>query len=267
MTQSTSNPQPVSEPQSQPQSQPHAFAPAPSFSTLQQYIQAASVSTASSDRSSLYHLVVAIFTAARAAVRCLSEHYQARPHALTPDLRARLQYCATRLKAIFYTLCHAPNRFLTAGQFRALYRTQVILAHLWRQPVDLGPLVPWLTAPENCPPPPRSAACPPLALPEVSPRTPHAARRASSSPADPRLLLNPARALAAVFTQLAAIYGVASKPVAIPRPATTSQPNSSSNASLPPSPVESPASRQAGMSGTSSPRSTLCDPHFPHPPP
>ena len=293
-------PHPNSNPNPQPARKP--FAPAPGFSTLQQYIHAAATSfrapsapsvsgsavAAFSDLSALYHLVVAIFTAARAAVRCLAEHYQARPHALTPDLRARLQYCALRLKAIFYTLGHAPHRFLSASQFRALYRAQAVLAHIWNQPVTFDPLIPWLTAPENCPAPARG--CPPIQPASSSPDlcTSRSALRASS---DPLLLNSPGRALASVLRHLAAIYGVDPNPVAVP--SQSAAPNSDNSQSLSPHsalhaprfphavPSQSAApnsdnsqssstqsvSPQSSSTHSLSPHSALHAPRFPHAPP
>ena len=307
-------------PTPQPQPAPKPFAPAPGFSTLQQYIQAAATSvntpstssaspapsvpssasahstTASpySNLSALFHLAVTIFTAARAATRCLVDHYNARPHALTPDLHARLTYCTNRLQAIFHTLCHAPTRFLSAGQFRALYRAQAVLAHIWRQPVDFGPLIPWLTAPENCPAParckssavilpassslslstPRSALhssdAPRSALPSSdAPRSalhssdaPRSALRASS---DPLLLQNPGRVLTSVLNHLAAIYGVAFKPVAVPRAQRDSSPAAVQATAMPANPPTCGPTSPSVI--PPSPPAALRNPHSLHAPP
>ena len=225
------------------------------FKFLRDYILAA----ASGDRNSVFHLVAAVFASARAAVRCLAEHYNTHPRQRTLDTYARLKYCLTRIPAIFYTLQHAPERFLTAAQLRALTHARAVLAHIWRQPVDFAPLTPWLTAPENCPPPPRSAASPALGAPLRTPRSAlhsSAAPRSAlhTAPADPLLIHNPGRALAAVLLQLAAIYGVAPAPVAVPRPAATV-------------PSENPAPSEPPIPAPLSPRSALHTPHFPQPPP
>ena len=282
------NPTPTPQPARKP------FAPAPGFSTLQQYIQAAAASVASpsvnahpdssdssasstfSSLSALYHLAVGIFTAARAATRCLTEHYQAHPHALTPDLRARLLYCAERLKAIFHTLCLAPARFFSAGQFRALYRAQAVLAHLWRQPVDFGPLIPWLTAPENCPAPAKGDPAILPASSSLSLSTPRSelhsldAQRSTLRPSsDPLLLQNPGRTLTSVLLQLSAIYGLSTayvpnvRPVSTPTPAGTQPEPQAAPRLNAPSPASNPASPQCA------PHSTLRPPEEPplHPPP
>ena len=225
MTQPTPHPHSQPFPQAAPHSKPAPapFRPQPlaSVSTvLRDYIQAA----ASGDRSSIFYLFAVVFASARAAVRCLADHYNANPRQRTFETYARLKYCLTRIPAIFYTLQHAPDRFLTPGQLRAITRARAVLAHIWRQPVDFAPLTPYLTSPENCPPPPRSVVGPSLGAPLRTPRSallsseaPHSALHTSSP--DPLLLRNPGCALASVLLQLTAIYGLASTPVPAPRPA------------------------------------------------
>ena len=235
----------------------------PVFNTLAQYILAA----ASGNRDSLIHLVLAIASSARTAIACIGKYYQAHPRALTPVTLARIQYIAARLKAIFYTLRHAPERFLTPAQLRALIRTQAVLSRIWHQPVDFTPLVPILTSPDACPPPPRSVVVAPASCRHEPGHTPRSAlRTSSSSPANPLLLRNPGCALASVFLQIAAIYGLSTTPA--PRPATSSS-------------VPSAPSRLATQSMISnnipdaslSSRSDLRAPHsenpqsFPHSPP
>ena len=225
--------QPTPQPQSTPQTTPHPITSMPVFKFLAQYIQAA----ASGERATIFHLFVAVFVMARAAVRCLAEHYNANPRQRTLAAYARLKYCFARIPAILYTLQHAPERFLTPAQLRALTRARAVLSHILNQPVDFSPLTPYLSSPENCPPPPRSAAsaplhtprsalrtspddCPPPASPDAALASPRSALR--TSPADPLLLRNPGRALVSVLLQLAAIYGISSTPVPAPRPATAS---------------------------------------------
>ena len=210
MTQPSPQPQPQPQPQTQPQ--PPSFAPMPIFSAFSSYIQAA----ASGSRDSLFHLFVVVCISARATVRCLILHYQSHPHALKPGTLARIQYCAARLKAIFYTIHHAPERFLAPAQLRALTRARAVLAHILQQPVDFSPLAPLLASPGACPPPPRSVGVPascrhepcytpssalrnsevasPLpAVTDASLHTPHSALR--TSPSDPLLLRSPGCAL------------------------------------------------------------------------
>ena len=264
----------------QPQPTPHPIASMPVFKYLAQYIQAA----ASGDRATLFHLFVAVFVMARAAVRCLAEHYNAHPRQRTLDTYARLKYCFARIPAILYTLQHAPERFLTPAQLRALTRARAVLAHICNQPVDFSPLTPYLTSPENCPPPPRAqssagilpvssspSACP-SALP-VSPDsslpTSHSALRASS--ADPLLLRNPGCALVSVLLQLAAIYGVANSPVPAPRPSTPSPSCAPSSAphDLDESILPNPASNTDILqSEIRNPQSAIVNPQsLTHPPP
>ena len=204
------------QPQSQPQPQPHPIKSMSVFQFLSQYIQAA----ASGSRDSLFHLFVAVFTSARATVECLAQHYQAHPRALTLDKLARLNYCAARLKAILYTLSHAPARFLKPAQLRALTRARVILAHIWRQSVDFSPLTPFLTSPENCPPPPRSVVAPASCRHESC----HTGAAQRTSTVDPLLLSSPGRALASVLLQLAAIYGLSASPRRLPSVPSSSVP-------------------------------------------
>ena len=260
------HPTPQPHPDSQPT--PHPIASMPVFKFLAQYIQAA----ASGDRATIFHLFLAVFVMARAAVRCLSEHYNSHPRQRTFDTYARLKYCAERIKAIFYTIRNAPERFLTPAQLRALTRARAVLAHILNQPVDFSPLTPYLTSPENCPPPPRSAACPSLGAPLRTPRSalhsseaPHSALRTSS--ADPLLLRSPGRALVSVLLQLAAIYGLSTTPAPSPRPAATApaavlEPENQSivsNSTL--NPLANPPADSL------SPRSAFHTPHFPQPPP
>ena len=151
MAQPTTPHSPATPPQAAPpQAAPPSFSSMPVFSTLSQYIQAA----ASGSRDSLFHLFLAIFAFARGAVRQLAQHYDAHPRGRTLDTYTRLKYCLDRLQAIFYTLRHAPERFLTPGQLRALTRCRAVLSSLLREPVDFSPLWPYLSSPENCPPPP-----------------------------------------------------------------------------------------------------------------
>ena len=222
MTQSTPQPQP----QSTTPGAAQLFASMPVFKYLAQYIQAA----ASGDRATLFHLFVAVFVMARAAVLCLAEHYNAHPRQRTLDTYARLKYCFARIPAILYTLQHAPERFLTPAQLRALTRARAVLAHICNQPVDFAPLTPYLTSPENCPPPPCSVVGPSLGAPLRTPRSallsseaPRSALRTSS--ANPLLLRSPGRALVSVLLQLAAIYGLSTTPAPAPRPASSSVPS------------------------------------------
>lgn len=209
----------------------------PSFSTLAQFIQAA----ASGSRDSRVHLFAAVFNIVRATMTLLVGHYKAHPRALTPVIAARLSYCASRLKAIFYTLRQAPERFLTPAQLRALTRARAVLAHVLHQPIDFSPLASLLAPLAACPPslPRASAGTPPdsarsaarRASPAVggpSPAISDAASDASSSalrsasPADPLLLRNPGCALAGVLLQLAAIYRVPPSPPLAPAAAPAS---------------------------------------------
>ena len=246
----------------------------PVFKYLAQYIQAA----ASGDRATIFHLFVAVFVMARGAVRCLAEHYNAHPHQRTLDTYARLKYCFARIPAILYTLQHAPERFLTPAQLRALTRARAVLAHILNQPVDFSPLTPYLTSPENCPPPPRSAASAPLraacstlhssevtnSLPsesDASLATPRSALRISA--ADPLLLHNPGRVLLSVLLQLAAIYGIS--PAALPAP----RPDPAAAPSVTPDPEDQTItsnSTSIPLSDFLSPHSALHAPHSPlHP--
>ena len=220
--------------------------------TLRDYILAA----AAGERSALLRLFAAVFASARAAVLCLAGHYNAHPRSRTFATYARLKYCFSLIPAILYTLKNAPERFLTPGQLRALIRCQTILAHIWRQPVDFSPLWPYLSSPENCPPPPRSAATSPSpASPDVSLRTPRSALHSSEAPSselrtspDPRLLRSPGCALASVLLQLAAIYGIATAAVPSPRPGA-------------PSPVPSAPSQTAEPSIAATPPPASSSPH------
>lgn len=268
--------QPTPQPQSPPQAQIQPFAPMPVFKALSQYIEAA----ASGSRDSLFHLVVAIFTAARAALACLTRHYQSHPRLLTLDKLARIKYCAARLHAILHTLQHAPERFLAPAQLRALTRAQTILAHLWRQPVDFTPLVPFLTSPEACPPPPRSphSAFPSSDTPASSesepssaPATPlsespHLRVSASSSPtSDPLLLRSPGCALTSVLLHIAALYGLSSSPRSPLRaphassPAPSATPYSADQSVMPHSP-STPASPNSSIPHSKNPQFPLRPP-------
>ena len=256
----------------QPQSQSQPQSPQPVFTTLQNAILAA----ASGDRTSIFHLVVAVFTSARATVRCLAEHYKTHHHLLTTDILARLKYCAARLEAIFYTIRHAPERFFSAAQLRALTRARAVLAHIWNQPVDFDPLISWLTSPANCPPPPHSAASAPIsasspASPDDSLRAPRSTLHTSS--ADPRLLLNPGRALASVLLQLAAIYGLSASPRLPLSASSSAAPSAPSAPSVTPHPEIQPIASNStpnppastSPANSISPRSELRAPHFSSP--
>ena len=253
-------------PQPAPPTTPLPITSMPVFKFLAQYIQAA----ASGDRTTLFHLFVAVFVMARAAVRCLAEHYNAHPRQRTLDTYARLKYCFARIPAILYTIQHAPERFLTPAQLRALTRARTVLAHICNQPVDFSPLTPYLTSPENCPPPPRSVVASASCRHEPCHNTPHTAPAASSadasspepsssphsalrtSSADPLLLSNPGRVLVSVLLQLAAIYGVSASPVAVPRPEPTP------SASLSPrSDLRTPHLENSTPAASPSPRSDL----------
>ena len=268
--------QPQPTPTPTPATAPAPFRPAPLAkvsSVLRDYIQAA----ASGDRSSVFHLFAAVFASAQAAVKCLVDHYNANPRGRTFATFARLKYCLARIPAILYTLKHAPERFLRPAQLRALTRARAILAHIWRQPVDFTPLTPYLTSPENCPPPPRSvvapASCrhepghtPHSALhpaPDASLATPHSALRTSAS-ADPLLLRSPGCALASVLLQLAAIYGIANTPAPAPRPAAAAAVQSAPSASpqvRAQSPLANPSfNTPIAQSGSNNPQSAIGTP-------
>ena len=269
MTQPTPTPTPPTQPQSTAPGAAQLLASMPVFKFLAQYIQAA----ASGERATIFHLFVAVFVMARAAVRCLAEHYNTNPRQRTLDTYARLKYCFARIPAILYTLQHAPERFLTPAQLRALTRARAVLAHILNQPVDFSPLTPYLTSPENCPSPPRSVVAPascrhepcptPPAAPHTSPDasldTPHSACRTSAA-ADPLLLTSPGRALASVLLQLAAIYGISATPAPAPRPAT-----SSSAPSDPPRLATQSIISNFGPDASLSPRSDLRAPHSENP--
>ena len=264
-------------PQPSPQTtQPTAaqlIASMPVSNSLSTYIQAA----ASGAHSSIFQLFIAVFVMARAAVRCLTEHYNNHPRQRTLATYARLKYCLSRIPAILYTLQHAPERFLSPAQLRALTRARAVLAHILRQPVDFSPLTPYLTSPENCPPPPRSAADPSLGAPLHTPRSalhsseaPRSALRTSA--ADPLLLRNPGCALASVLLQLAAIYGLSTAPAPAPRPSTSASPSIPSVTPAPEDqPIVSYSTSNPPASNHSadslSPHSALRTPHFPQPPP
>lgn len=230
----------------------------PGFTTLAQYIlaaasaTAASATTASADRSALFHLFFAVFEIARATVSLVVKFYKANERALTPGIVARLHYCAVRLKAVWHTLQHAPQRFLSPAQLRALTRARAVLAHVTRQPVDFTPLAPLLAPLANRAPAlpransTRSTPDPnlyrpvdpgqgPLSLPShsSSPRSPISAPRSTplsaSSSANPLLLRAPGCALASVLLHLAAIYRVPASPPLAPQ-STSSAPAPSPSA-------------------------------------
>ena len=263
---------------SQPaQPQPQPFAPSPGFTRLQDYIQAA----ASGNRDSLYHLVCAIFALVRAAIVTLVNHYKAHPRAATSTIVARLGYCARRLHPILYTLRHAPERFFTPAQLRALTRARAVLAHMTGQPVDFSPLAPVLApATASAPSLPRpgiadgssatAAANPgvtsssmPAAFSESSLRAPHSALDSSDAPRsalrpspDPLLLPNPGCALATVLLHIAAIYRVPASPAFVTQP----------QASLSAAPVApAPTSGDQPRSAIESPQSPFADPDAPSP--
>ena len=244
------------------------MAPMPAFNTLSQYIQAA----ASGNRDSLFHLFMAVFALVRATMSLLIRHYQAHPRALTPNILARIQFCAVRLKAIYYTLHHAPERFLSPAQLRALTRARAVLAHICHQPVDFTPLAPLLAPLAGCPPSlPRSVK--PISTPHPTPEsavstpaspgasldTPRSALRTSSE-ANPLLLRSPGCALASVLLQLAAIYRVPASPALAP-------PSNPSTTTTPPPPEAHSTISFSTPAADLSPRSALVAPHSPHPPP
>lgn len=248
--------QPTPHPQSQPAPQP--ISPLPAFNTLAQFIQAAS----SGGRDPLLHLFMTVFNIAKAAIALIARHYQEHPRAITPAILARITYCASRLKAILYTLQHAPDRFLSPSQLRALTRARAVLAHILHQPVDFTPLAPLLSPLANRPPrPPRASSPESLA-------TPRSALRASS--ADPLLLRAPGSALAGVMLQLAAIYRVPASPALTPQPETSVSTPSGAPAVEPPSTASDPLSTPHGPqeSGSTEPGTAdLTPPASSHAPP
>ena len=249
MTQPNTTPQPHSQPPAE------SLDPMPVFTYLHDYINAA----ATGGRSSLYHLFMAVFAITRAAVAVLSGHYQAHPRALTPSILARLKYCAERLKAIYYTLQHAPGRFLTPAQLRALTRARAVLSHILKIPIDFTPLAPLLATPAACPPPPRAKES---SASSTQNHSAPSAAPASSPAADPLLLRSPGCALASVLLQLAAIYRVPASPALAPPPLAPPPGAAVSTPSAPP-PAREPALISDSVSNPPAPPDSPHDPQAP----